>query len=190
MEELQNAKYREIMSLRLYYDWHTLVFARFIVFEIITYCLQGPTHGRSGENDAVPVEGGAHHQEAGQVRVFTKVSRARFDPLGNDNMILYRNLGTIKDRKREKRRDKQADNAAEPILKVLRMRFVLTTVVNVVLPGFVGPGHRISLPSNSRSCLKYRRNSKAVRSDGKVSIPTEMDSQFLLCRQSNEYGAV
>jgi hypothetical protein len=23
MEELQNAKYREIMSLRLYYDWHT-----------------------------------------------------------------------------------------------------------------------------------------------------------------------
>jgi hypothetical protein len=139
MEELQNAKYREIMSLRLYYDWHTLVFAPFIVIKIITCCLQGSTHGRSSENDAVPVEGGANHQEAGQVRVFTKVSHACFDPLGSDNMILCRNLGTIKDRKREKRRDKKADNAAEPILKVLRMRFVVTTVVNVVLSGFCRP---------------------------------------------------
>jgi hypothetical protein len=181
MEELQNAKYREIMSLRLYYDWHTLVFAPFIVIKIITCCLQGSTHGRSSENDAVPVEGGANHQEAGQVRVFTKVSHACFDPLGSDNMILCRNLGTIKDRKREKRRDKKADNAAEPILKVLRMRFVMTTVVNVVLPGFAGPAHRISLPSNSRSCLKYRRNSRAARSNDKA-FPTEMDSRFLLCR--------
>jgi hypothetical protein len=171
MEELQNAKYREIMSLRLYYDWHTSVFARFMTINLTTHCLQGSTHGRSSENDAVPVEGRANHQEAGQVRVFTEVCPACFDPLDSNNMALYRNLGTIKDRKREKRRDKQVDNAAEPILKVLRMRFVMTTVVNAVLPVFVGPVHRISLPSNSRSCLKYRLNNRAARSNAKALIP-------------------
>lgn len=87
MEELQNAKYREIMSLRLYYDWHT------------DQLMEEAVRMMQSQLRAAP----------------TIKKRAK-------SVYSQRSLGTIKKRKTEKKRDKQVDNSAEPILKVLRMR--------------------------------------------------------------------
>lgn len=39
MESLQNAKYREIMSLRLFYDWHTYgITFNYETSNLITFC--------------------------------------------------------------------------------------------------------------------------------------------------------
>ena len=42
-----------------------------------------------------------------------------------------RNLGTIKDRKREKKQEKEVSNG-ETIMRILRMRFVLRLYVRVI----------------------------------------------------------
>lgn len=87
MESLQNPKYREIMSLRLYYDWHTDQLMEEAVRMMQAQLRSAPTMKKRAKS-----------------------------------VYSQRSLGTIKDRKREKRRDKQGDNTAEPILKILRMR--------------------------------------------------------------------
>ncbi|KAG8760622.1 hypothetical protein FRC14_002468 [Serendipita sp. 396] len=86
METLQNAKYREIMSLRLYYDWHADQLMEEAVRMMQTQLRAAPTIKKRAKS-----------------------------------VYSQRSLGTIKDRKKEKRRNKQGDNAAEPILKILRM---------------------------------------------------------------------
>ncbi|KAG8835271.1 hypothetical protein FRC17_004578 [Serendipita sp. 399] len=87
METLQNAKYREIMSLRLYYDWHTDQLMEEAVRMMQTQLRAAPTIKKRAKS-----------------------------------VYSQRSLRTIKDRKKEKRGNKQGDNTAEPILKILRMR--------------------------------------------------------------------
>lgn len=86
MESLQNQKYRDILSIRLYYDWHT---------------------------DALMEECVRMMQQSLKASPSVK-KRAK-------SVYSQRNLGTIKDRKREKQQEKEVTNG-ETILRILRMR--------------------------------------------------------------------
>ncbi|KAI0790251.1 hypothetical protein BC629DRAFT_1622278 [Irpex lacteus] len=86
LESLQNQKYRDILSIRLYYDWHT---------------------------DALMEECVRMMQQSLRASPSVK-KRAK-------SVYSQRNLGTIKDRKREKQQEKEVSNG-ETILRILRMR--------------------------------------------------------------------
>ncbi|CAL1698172.1 unnamed protein product [Somion occarium] len=86
LEALQNQKYRDILSIRLYYDWHT---------------------------DALMEECVRMMQQSLRASPSVK-KRAK-------SVYAQRNLGTIKDRKREKQQEKEHNNG-EIILRILRMR--------------------------------------------------------------------
>jgi len=86
LELLQNQKYRDVVSIRLYYDWHTDA-----LMEECVRMMQQSLRGAP-----------------------TLKKRAK-------SVYQQRNLGTIKDRKREK--SKQAENSnGEVIMRILRMR--------------------------------------------------------------------
>ncbi|KAH8079789.1 hypothetical protein BXZ70DRAFT_901581 [Cristinia sonorae] len=86
LETLQNQKYRDVLSIRLYYDWHT---------------------------DALMEECVRMMQQSLRASPSVK-KRAK-------SVYSQRNLGTIKDRKREKQQQKEVSNG-ETILRILRMR--------------------------------------------------------------------
>ncbi|KAJ7153568.1 hypothetical protein C8R43DRAFT_1126845 [Mycena crocata] len=86
LEVLQNQKYRDVYSIRLYYDWHT---------------------------DALMEECVRMMQQSLRASPTTK-KRAK-------SVYTQRNLGTIKNRKKEKREEKEVSNG-ETILRILRMR--------------------------------------------------------------------
>ncbi|KAL4253754.1 Glucose-responsive signaling protein [Abortiporus biennis] len=86
LEALQNQKYRDVLSIRLYYDWHT---------------------------DALMEECVRMMQQSLRASPSIK-KRAK-------SVYQQRNLGTIKDRKREKQQEKEVSNG-ETILRILRMR--------------------------------------------------------------------
>lgn len=86
LESLQNQKYRDVLSIRLYYDWHT---------------------------DALMEECVRMMQQSLRASPSIK-KRAK-------SVYAQRNLGTIKDRKREKQQEKEVSNG-ETILRILRMR--------------------------------------------------------------------
>ncbi|KAI0318044.1 hypothetical protein OF83DRAFT_1118175 [Amylostereum chailletii] len=86
LETLQNQKYRDVVSIRLYYDWHT---------------------------DALMEE---------CVRMMQQTLRAAPSMKKRAKSVYsQRNLGTIKDRKREKKQEKEVSNG-ETIMRILRMR--------------------------------------------------------------------
>ncbi|KAH7100511.1 hypothetical protein BKA62DRAFT_620047 [Auriculariales sp. MPI-PUGE-AT-0066] len=86
LEALQNQKYRDIMSIRLYYDMHTDA--------LMVECVKMMQQNLSSEP--------------------TVKKRAK-------SVYQQRNLGTIKDRKREKRKQ-QEPTSSEMIMRILRMR--------------------------------------------------------------------
>ncbi|KAI6037993.1 hypothetical protein EDC04DRAFT_2699211 [Pisolithus marmoratus] len=86
LEALQNQKYRDVLSIRLYYDWHTDT--------LMEECVRAM---QQSLREAVPVK----------KRVKTVYNQ--------------RNLGTIKERRREKKQEKEA-TSGEVILRILRMR--------------------------------------------------------------------
>ncbi|KAJ7452163.1 hypothetical protein B0H11DRAFT_2074617 [Mycena galericulata] len=86
LEVLQNQKYRDVVSIRLYYDWHT---------------------------DALMEECVRMMQQSLRSAPTTK-KRAK-------SVYQQRNLGTIKERKKEKREEKDLSNG-ETIMRILRMR--------------------------------------------------------------------
>ncbi|KAJ6581995.1 hypothetical protein B0H19DRAFT_1117211 [Mycena capillaripes] len=86
LEILQNQKYREVVSIRLYYDWHT---------------------------DALMEECVRMMQQSLRSAPSTK-KRAK-------SVYAQRNLGTIKERKKEKREEKDVSDG-ETIMRILRMR--------------------------------------------------------------------
>ncbi|KIP06404.1 hypothetical protein PHLGIDRAFT_30503 [Phlebiopsis gigantea 11061_1 CR5-6] len=86
LETLQNQKYRDVLSIRLYYDWHT---------------------------DALMEECVRMMQQSLRASPSIK-KRAK-------SVYSQRNLGTIKDRKKEKQQVKEVSNG-ETILRILRMR--------------------------------------------------------------------
>ncbi|KAF7356251.1 hypothetical protein MVEN_00956600 [Mycena venus] len=86
LEVLQNQKYRDVYSIRLYYDWHT---------------------------DALMEECVRMMQQSLRSAPSTK-KRVK-------SVYAQRNLGTIKERKKEKREEKEVSNG-ETIMRILRMR--------------------------------------------------------------------
>ncbi|KAI5990422.1 hypothetical protein EDD15DRAFT_2280125 [Pisolithus albus] len=86
LEALQNQKYRDVLSIRLYYDWHTDT--------LMEECVRAM---QQSLREAVPVK----------KRVKTVYNQ--------------RNLGTIKERKKEKKQEKET-TSGEVILRILRMR--------------------------------------------------------------------
>ncbi|EIN05310.1 hypothetical protein PUNSTDRAFT_92196 [Punctularia strigosozonata HHB-11173 SS5] len=88
LEELQNQRYRDILSIRLYYDWHSDA--------LMEECVR------------------MMQQTLRESSTVTKRSKSVYN---------QRNLGTIKDRKREKKKEKnEVSNGAETIMRILRMR--------------------------------------------------------------------
>ncbi|KAG6841782.1 hypothetical protein C0991_006666 [Blastosporella zonata] len=86
LEVLQNQKYRDVLSVRLYYDWHT--------DDLMEECVRMMQQNlRSAP---------------------TVKKRAK-------SVYSQRNLGTIKERKKEKRQEKEV-TSEETIMRILRMR--------------------------------------------------------------------
>ncbi|KAF8578886.1 hypothetical protein K439DRAFT_1360906 [Ramaria rubella] len=88
LETLQNQKYRDVVSIRLYYDWHT---------------------------DALMEECVRMMQQ--QLRAAPSKKRAK-------TVYAQKNLGTIRDKKRQRRQEKEKEetNGSEMIMRILRMR--------------------------------------------------------------------
>ncbi|OBZ74653.1 Uncharacterized protein C11E3.02c [Grifola frondosa] len=88
LEALQNQKYRDVLSIRLYYDWHTDA--------LMEECVRMMQHSLR----AAP----------------SMKKRAK-------SVYQQRNLGTIKNRKKEKQQEKEKEGSnGETILRILRMR--------------------------------------------------------------------
>ncbi|PIL25950.1 hypothetical protein GSI_11704 [Ganoderma sinense ZZ0214-1] len=88
LEALQNQKYRDILSIRLYYDWHTDA--------LMEECVRMMQHS---------------------LRTAPSIKKRA------KSVYQQRNLGTIKNRKKEKQQEKEKDvSNGETILRILRMR--------------------------------------------------------------------
>ncbi|KAF8889044.1 hypothetical protein BD779DRAFT_1521688 [Infundibulicybe gibba] len=86
LEVLQNQKYRDVVSIRLYYDWHTDALMEECVRMMQQSLRSSPTMKKRAKS-----------------------------------VYSQRNLGTIKERKKEKREEKEVTNG-ETIMRILRMR--------------------------------------------------------------------
>lgn len=105
IEMLQNQKYREVLSIRLYYDWHTYVLSPLILF------FSPDTESR----DALMEECVRMMQQTFRDAPSIK-KRAK-------SVYTQRNLGTIKERKKEKRQETETRSTSEQtIMRILRMR--------------------------------------------------------------------
>jgi hypothetical protein len=70
LELLQNQKYRDVVSIRLYYDWHTYVRNVLIFMKMKSdFFWQRCTDGRMRSHDAAESEGSTNAEEARQVSV-------------------------------------------------------------------------------------------------------------------------
>ena len=107
LESLQNQKYRDVLSIRLYYDWHTYVQHSTRVRNRVHH------QSRLTCSDALMEECVRMMQQSLRAAPSVK-KRAK-------SVYAQRNLGTIKDRKREKQQEKEVSNG-ETILRILRMR--------------------------------------------------------------------
>ncbi|KAK7055402.1 hypothetical protein R3P38DRAFT_2846886 [Favolaschia claudopus] len=85
-EVIQNQKYRDVVSIRLYYDWHTDALMEECVRMMQQSLRSAPTMKKRAKS-----------------------------------VYQQRNLGTIKERKKEKREEKEVSNG-ETIMRILRMR--------------------------------------------------------------------
>ena len=109
METLQNQKYRDIVSIRLYYDWHTCVSGFFISNILLT---NNPLVNR----DALMEE---------YVRLMQNMLRSTSTIQKRAKSVYQsKNLGTIKNRKKEKQQTTKEDSSGEIILRILRMRYL------------------------------------------------------------------
>ncbi|KAF8622282.1 hypothetical protein AX15_007148 [Amanita polypyramis BW_CC] len=88
LEAIQNQRYRDVLSIRLYYDWHT--------DELMEECVK------------------IMQQSLGANSTFVK-KRAK-------SVYSQRNLGTIRERKKERKQEKEVAGSEEIILRILRMR--------------------------------------------------------------------
>ncbi|KAG5652062.1 hypothetical protein H0H81_006459 [Sphagnurus paluster] len=86
LEVLQNQKYRDVLSIRLYYDWHT--------DDLMEECVRMMQQSLRSSP--------------------TMKKRAK-------SVYSQRNLGTIRERKKEKRQEKEV-TSEETIMRILRMR--------------------------------------------------------------------
>lgn len=86
LELLQNQKYRDVVSIRLYYDWHTDALMEECVRMMQQSLRSAPTMKKRAKS-----------------------------------VYAQRNLGTIKERKKEKREEKEV-SSEETIMRILRMR--------------------------------------------------------------------
>ncbi len=101
---LQNQKYREVLSIRLYYDWHTFVSSLLVVFSISQSC----------SSDALMEE---------CVRMMQQTFRSTSMKKRVKSVYNQRNLGTIKERKKEKQQETETKPTSElTIMRILRMR--------------------------------------------------------------------
>jgi hypothetical protein len=104
LENLQNQKYRDVVSIRLYYDWNT-----YVLYSISWYSADGVTRDMLMEEC---------------VRMMQQTLRASPSIKKRAKSVYsQRNLGTIKDRKREKKEEKEV-GSGETIMRILRMRCV------------------------------------------------------------------
>jgi hypothetical protein len=101
-----------------------------------------------------------------------------------------RNLGTIKDRKREKKEEKEA-SGGETILRILRMRYVLSTksppliMSSSLTPTSKGLIRRTTSHSNCRSWRRCRRNRNSGRNGRHRDQGVQLASQG--CRPCPKY---
>lgn len=126
MEALQNAKHREVMSIRFYYDWNTYVAHahHLSVPNIICLCYSDQLM----EEAVKMMQTHLRAAPTMKKRAKTVLSQRCFRFLSSipaSTNLDPRSLGTIKDRKREKRTEKAGDNSADTILKILRMQCVV-----------------------------------------------------------------
>ena len=109
LETLQNQKYRDTVSIRLYYDWHTCV-------------LGSPTL------DILLTENGLANRDAlmeEYVRLMQNMLRSTSTIKKRAKSVYQsKNLGTIKNRKKEKQQTTKEDSNGEIILRILRMRCI------------------------------------------------------------------
>ena len=104
LEKLQNQKYRDVLSIRLYYDWHTYVFSFLVLV----------TSFDSSCSDTLMEECVRAMQQSLREAVPVK-KRVK-------SVYNQRNLGTIKERKKVKKDEKEV-SSGEVILRILRMRW-------------------------------------------------------------------
>lgn len=124
---LQNAKFNEIMSVRIYYDW-------------ATDDLMEASARRCRDHQS--------HSAQECIRGFQNTLKNKaMKP--SKSILGQRNLGTIRARKTAKRtiQSSQGGNHAELIMKILRMRWVRPRVLRLTV---AEKGHRISLLSRSK----------------------------------------
>lgn len=108
LETLQNQKYRDIVSIRLYYDWHTCV-SGFLVSDTL------PANNALVNRDALMEE---------YVRLMQNMLRSTSTIKKRAKSVYQsKNLGTIKNRKKEKQQTTKEDSSGEIILRILRMRY-------------------------------------------------------------------
>lgn len=112
LESLQNQKYRDTVSIRLYYDWHTYVLGLFIIGCSADW--QYP------DRDALMEE---------YVRLMQNMLRSTSTIKKRAKSVYQsKNLGTIRNRKKEKQQTTKDDSNGEIILRILRMRYLFRTL--------------------------------------------------------------
>ena len=109
METLQNQKYRDVLSIRLYYDWHTFVSQLSPRVFLLTWKV-------FTNRDALMEE---------SVRLMRNTLRSTSTINKRAKSVYHsKNLGTIKDRKQQKQQTAGEDSSREIILRILRMRYL------------------------------------------------------------------
>ena len=113
LETLQNQKYRDTVSIRLYYDWHTYA-SDFLPSGFLL-------------TDNAPVNRDALMEE--YVRLMQNMLRSTSTIKKRAKSVYHsKNLGTIKNRKKEKQQTTKEDSNGEIILRILRMRYLFEFV--------------------------------------------------------------
>lgn len=107
LEVLQNQKYRDVVSIRLYYDWSTYVLNVGLYNLLNIHRL----HRDELMEECVRMMQQSLRSSAGTIK-----KRAK-------SVYQQRNLGTIKERKKEKQQEKEVTNG-QTIMQILRMRYV------------------------------------------------------------------
>jgi hypothetical protein len=145
IEELQNQKFRDVMSIRLYYDWHR-------------YSAAVP--------EVPPLAHGCRFSDALMeecVRMMQQQLRAA-PTLRKKAKSVYsqRSLGTIKDRKREKKEEKDV-SSGEVIMRILRMRYnLLLGDEGRQLTLYIDLEPKTSSHNSFRLCSRCRRSKRDV----------------------------
>ena len=141
---MQNQKYHSIVSIRLYYDWHRYVYIYFWHSPTDILC-----------SDALMEE---------CVRMMSQSLRSSGTMKKKAKSVYnQRNLGTIKERKKEKRSEKEINNG-EVIMRILRMRYVSSNMLLYCkLTPCIGRAPPTSLRSNYRLCTCRQSKSSSDR---------------------------